>query len=334
MKDLAHTTELKQEQNQRYILYGGILVLFFLGLFIYRNYRLKKRDHQIIAAQKAEVEIQKELVEEKNKEIIDSINYAKRLQDAIMPSEKKWKSVLANSFILYLPKDIVAGDFYFLEQDENHLIIAAADSTGHGVPGALVSVVCANALTRSIKEFKLNDAGLILDKTRNLVMETFSTGGKNVKDGMDISLVSLAIQNEKQSQEPNKNSNSFSTPAFTLRWAGANNPLWILRKGAGEIEEIRANKQPIGHTENPQPFTTHKMTLGLGDMIYLFTDGYADQFGGPKGKKFKYSSLKELLIQIAQLPLSIQQNRLETIFKEWRNDLEQVDDVCIIGVRF
>lgn len=250
-------------------------------------------------------------VEEKQREITDSINYAKRIQEAILPSFDFIKTHLPNSFIYYQPKDIVAGDFYWAEKVGNDFFIAAADCTGHGVPGALVSVVCCNALNRTVNEFKLTDPGKILDKTRELVLESFSKNGADIKDGMDISLMSI-------------NGN-------IVKWAGANNPLWYYQNN--ELKEIKANKQPIGKTDNPEPFITHTIELQKGDSLYLFTDGFADQFGGPKGKKFKYKQLEEVLISTNPLKVSSQHDALKNTLKNWMGNLEQVDDICVIGIR-
>ncbi len=200
--------ELKRQKTIRYAFTIGFGLVLILVIVVFRNLQENKKKNRIITAQKKEVEHQKELVDEKNKEITDSITYAKRLQDAILPPAKMVKEVFPESFILYIPKDIIAGDFYWMEHSGDFTFFAAADSTGHGVPGAMVSVVCSNALNRSLKEFKLTDPGLVLDKARELVLETFAKSEGDVKDGMDISL--LWINRKKKS--------------FT--WAGANHPIW------------------------------------------------------------------------------------------------------------
>jgi serine phosphatase RsbU (regulator of sigma subunit) len=253
---------------------------------------------------------------EKNNDITNSITYAKRIQDAILPSKKYVNKYLPSSFVLYKPKDIVAGDFFWFEHVNGISFIAAADCTGHGVPGALVSVVCSNALNRAVLEFGLTDTGKILDKTRELVLETFSRSDEDVKDGMDISLCGI-----KYSIDSN----------VEISWSGANNPLWYIDKE--EMKEIKAHKQPIGKTESPEPFPTNKLNLKKQDTIYLFTDGYADQFGGEKGKKFKYKQLQELIFKNSSLSPEIQLQKLDETFETWRGPLEQVDDVCVIGIR-
>lgn len=286
--------------------------------------------------QKNFAEKQKELVEKKQREITDSITYAKHIQEAILPPESLVKRWLPQSFILYKPKDIVAGDFYFFEVTETHLFYAVADCTGHGVPGALVSVVCSNALTRCVKEFNLTRPGQILDKARQLVIETFEKSGQDVKDGMDISLISFNFEslhfNIKTSGNDIEDNFGIRNSSFEISWAGANNPLWIVNRD-GTITEVAPDKQPIGKTDRPRPFSTHQLNLEPGSFIFLFTDGYADQFGGQKGKKMKYKRMKELLQHTVMLPQNEQVNYLEEQFDEWRGSREQVDDVCVIGIR-
>lgn len=337
-KVLARDEQLKRAATQRYALFGGLLLLIVFGIFMFSRFKITQR-------QKKTIEIQKHLVEEKNKEILDSITYAKRLQEAILPSIDSIKKHLPESFVFYKPKDIVAGDFYYFETsptEENSFFIAAADCTGHGVPGALVSVVCSNALNRCVKELRLTEPGKILDSTRDLVLETFTKSSQDVKDGMDISFVKVQLINSNPGNKLQKGRLVIpkgqsladvveASKKYNVQWAGANNPFWYIHNG--ELKEIDATKQPIGKTENPKPFVTHTLELNKGDMIYLFTDGYADQFGGEKKKKFKYKPLKELLIETSKLPLDEQRNILEQRFNAWKGDLEQVDDVCIIGVR-
>lgn len=256
---------------------------------------------------------QKKIIDEKNKDIIDSINYAKRLQNALLPSLDLINKELPHNFIYYKPKDIVAGDFFWFEKQNDLLFIAAADCTGHGVPGALVSVVCSGALTRTINELHIIQPNLILDKTRELILETFAKSNNEVKDGMDISLLCLDKKNKA---------------AF---WSGANNPLWYVQNK--NLVEVKPNKQPIGKSDNPLPFTTHKIDCETETTFYLFTDGMADQFGGPKGKKYKYKQMQELLMQNHQLNLNLQKELLDKSFMDWKGKLEQVDDVCVIGIR-
>lgn len=262
-----------------------------------------------------EINHQKELMEVKNKEIIDSINYAKRLQHAILPDFEEMYEGLGDSFLLYKPKDIVSGDFYWLFKDGDSLLVATVDCTGHGVPGAMVSVVGANGLDRCVREFDLRKPSEILEKLSDLVTLTFATEQYEVRDGMDIAIVHY-----------NKNTRE-------IQYCGAHNPLWIIPADADEIRETKADKQPIGKYEYRKPFTNHTFQLNQGDTVYLFSDGYADQFGGPLGKKFKYSTLKKLLLDNCRKPMMEQHDILSDTFESWRGNLEQNDDVCMIAFR-
>jgi serine phosphatase RsbU (regulator of sigma subunit) len=291
---------------------------------------------------------QKELVDEKQKEILDSINYAKRLQLAILPPQHLIDKYLPENFVLYKPKDIVAGDFYWMHEENDVVWIAAADSTGHGVPGAMVSIVCSNSLDKAVKEFKLKEPGEILDKTTELVLDTFAKSGEEIKDGMDISLLCLDRKNK------------------IIKWSGANNQLWYTHTGASSLpslqagasapevnetdekkslstealegreatmHEVKANKQPVGKSDHQVPFTTHQFDWKARTIFYLITDGYADQFGGPRGKKFKYKQLEERLLALANLPIQEQKNQLLNEFENWRGEHEQVDDVTLLAIR-
>jgi serine phosphatase RsbU (regulator of sigma subunit) len=266
---------------------------------------------------------QNKKITQKNKDILDSISYAKRLQQAILPPESTIKQHLPESYIFYKPKDIVAGDFYWFHSfdsensNESRLLVAAADCTGHGVPGAMVSVVCSNALNRAVKEFGITRPAEVLNKVRELVIETFEKSEDEVKDGMDVCLLSVR--------------RSTNSDIVEIEWAGANNPLWIIE--SHHLNEIKADKQPIGKYAAQQSFTNHKLELKKGDNIYLFTDGLADQFGGPRGKKFKYKQLKEILLANARRKPDEQREALQKSFDSWKGNMEQVDDVCVIGIR-
>ena len=325
------------KKRQQMIIFSVSLVLFLVGIFsfmLFKRFKTTQKQKIIIEKKEKETQEQKHLVEEKQKEILDSIHYAKRLQEAILPPLHFINEHVPNNFVLYQPKDVVAGDFYWAEIKDDKFFIAAADSTGHGVPGAMVSVVCSNALNRTVNEFGITDTGKILDKTRELVLETFAKGNSEVKDGMDISLLCIDKSNNK------------------VYWSGANNPLWYVKSSVTssavekstdtgldsarpdiQLIEIKADKQPIGKSEITKPFTAHEIALQDGMQFYLFTDGFADQFGGPKGKKFMYKQLENLLISISHESMEIQKQKLEDVFKNWKGDLEQVDDVCVIGVK-
>jgi len=286
-------------------------IIFMLLSFVGMHTRYRLTRENFISSVKLQLSFDE--IGEKNKSITDSINYAKRLQLAILPTAQALHEHIPESFILYRPKDIVAGDFYWMQHIEGTTFIAAGDSTGHGVPGALVSIVCSNAMNRAVKEFGMRETGQLLDKTRDLVLETFAKSNSDVKDGMDVSLLSINRQRGE------------------IRWSGANNALIYLSNG--ELREIKADKQPIGKTDNPKPFTTHKLGLDEVQQIWLLTDGYADQFGGEDGKKFKHKRLSAELLAISDLSLDRQGELLEATFDSWRGKLEQVDDVTIIGLR-
>jgi serine phosphatase RsbU (regulator of sigma subunit)/Tfp pilus assembly protein PilF len=328
IKDLKYNQEIKQQQT--YVLVGfiGLLLMGIVALVIYRGYRLKKKSNY-------QLEEKNKLIEEKNKEITDSITYAKRIQEAILPANSLLNKHLIDGFVLYKPKDIVAGDFYWMHPLENDtVLIAVADCTGHGVPGAMVSVVCHHALNRSVREYNLTEPGLILDKTREFVIDTFAQNNEfNVRDGMDIAICAINYKNQ------------------TVQFSGANNPLYILTTNNNTISslpisckieeaynttlyEIKGDKQPIGsYTNELSPFKTHTISIQKNDMIYLFTDGYADQFGGEKGKKLKYKTFKKLLMLNSTQKMDDQKNLLNKFFNEWKGDMEQVDDVCVLGIK-
>ena len=265
----------------------------------------------------SEISEQKKLIEEKNKDITDSILYAKRLQEAILPSREEIAGVLADFFLLYSPKDIVAGDFYWLFKDDENIFIAAADCTGHGVPGALVSVVCSNALNRSVKEFKLTETGEILNKARELVCETFDRSEGSVNDGMDISLLRIPRNRE------------MGGGLLEIQWSGANNPLWYIENG--KCEEIKGDKQPVGRYNYALPFNTHNLRVSQGARFYIFSDGYADQFGVNEKKLLK-RKLREYLMEIHLLSFGEQMKKLEEYHRNWKGEMEQTDDILIMGI--
>lgn len=250
-------------------------------------------------------------VNKQKNEITESIHYAKRIQKAILPPNKLIKDYFKDFFILYHPKDIVAGDFYWFEKVQDEIVFSVADCTGHGVSGAMVSIVCHNALNRAICEFNLLDPAEILDKVKELVIETFEKSEEQVLDGMDIALCSLNLETK------------------ILKFAGANNPLYIIRND--ELVEIKPDRQPIGKYDVETKFTPHQFQLEKGDKIYIFTDGFPDQFGGESGKKFKYQPFKKLLLSIQNLSMAEQELKLRESFNDWKGKLDQVDDVTIIG---
>ena len=306
--DLEKEAELKHQKLIRNSFVTGSALLLILAFVIYKSLRQKN---------KANIEIskQKEIIQEKNKDITDSINYAKRIQDAIFPDKEIKYKIFPDAFIMLHPRDIVSGDFYWFSEKNGKRLIAAADCTGHGVPGAFMSMIGNAFLNETVNEKGVTQPGQVLSELRYLVIKALKqTGaGGEQRDGMDISLLSFSSDN-------------------TVEWAGANNPLWLIRKG--ELIEYKPDKRPISfYAGKGLPFTNHKIELQTGDSLYIFTDGYADQFGGPKGKKYKYAQLKETLLSIQNMPMLKQEEILMQKLKDWQGNLEQVDDICIIGVR-
>jgi ligand-binding sensor domain-containing protein/serine phosphatase RsbU (regulator of sigma subunit) len=323
------------ETKMAIIVYIFIIIFILYLLYRRRTAQLKKRQKELektVKDRTEEVVLQKEELAEQHQEIMDSITYAKRIQNAILPPSETISKALPNHFIYYQPKDIVAGDFYWFEYSRDLILLAAADCTGHGVPGAMVSVVCHNALNRSVREFEAKNTNAILDKTRELVIETLAQHNKDVKDGMDMGLCRFDKKGKK------------------IQFSGANNPLWVVRKttfltdeekeaksnvvgGEYSLIEFKADKQPIGMYAGMKDFSSVEINTMEDDIYYLFTDGYADQFGGEKGKKMKYKPFKQLLLKLQHLPLEQQKEKLKSAFEEWKGDHEQVDDVCVIGIK-
>ncbi|WP_317899587.1 SpoIIE family protein phosphatase [Aurantibacillus circumpalustris] len=298
--------KLNKEKYFRIMLFAILTAIIIFSIFISNRFVVTNRQKKII-------ENQKQIVELKNQEILDSINYAKRLQAAILPQLSDIKKHL-NLDILYLPKDIIGGDFYFFEKHNEHTFFAVCDCTGHGIPGALMSVVCHHALQKSIKEFELTDPGLILTKTREIVIASLNATQQNIKDGMDCSLIVVNDRTKK------------------TYWAGANNHIWIFN--TKEMLEIKADKQPVAFYENAKEFKTNELVVDSGSFVCLFTDGYGDQFGGPKGKKYKNKSIKEFLVTRSQNQVEEQIQLLKDNFHSWKKDLDQVDDVAVALIRF
>ncbi|WP_148235401.1 PP2C family protein-serine/threonine phosphatase [Fluviicola taffensis] len=261
-----------------------------------------------------ELQEQKIIVEAKNHEIVESIQYARFIQQALLPLESEIQASFdENAFVYYAPKDIIAGDFFWFEKRNTVSWFAVADCTGHGVPGAMVSVLCINALVQSLSENPHSNTGELLDKVRDLVVTTLSKEDRSVKDGMDISLA------------------RFDHETNLLQWTGANNPLWIFR--GEEILVTSPDKQPVGQFEGAKSFTTHEIQLEPNDWVILFSDGYADQFGGPKNKKYKYATFKEFIQAHKNKSGAELKNSLKEEFETWKGLHEQTDDVCVMGIK-
>lgn len=315
-------------------------ITLLAGIFTYNTIKTKKliADKQKLEKQvdertkelreeKEKVEVinkeviqQKGEIEHKNNEILDSIKYAKNIQEALLPSLEETEKALNDCFILYLPKDIVSGDFFWHSEHNNKQFIAAADCTGHGVPGAFMSIVGNNLLHEIINQRDISNPGeILLELHKGVKIALNQNHAENERrDGMDIALCAI-----------NKNTNS-------LEFSGANRPLWIFRKDKGyELEIIKPNKFPIGglEFEEKREYASHHISFSKGDTLYIFSDGFADQFGGPKGKKFMLSNMQKLLRDNIENPLEVQKEKITEAFKSWKDSLEQIDDVLVIGIK-
>ncbi len=303
------------------------VVLAVYTIVRYRTFRLeadKLQLEQVVQERTIEVVAQKEEIEKKSveiaknaKSITDSIKYAKRIQKAIFPTHSQIKKLLPESFILFRSKGIVSGDFYWVEQKDDKVLFAAVDCTGHGVPGAFMSIVANNLLNQAVNEHGFTKPSQILDELNKGISETLhqTYEESTVKDGMDIAMCSLDYKKK------------------VIQFAGAYNPLYLLRDG--ELTEIKGDKFPIGVFvgEELKKFENHEVQLQEGDTIYIFSDGFADQFGGPFGKKFKLSRFKELITSVSKYPIEKQYELIDQALTDWQGDLEQVDDIVVMGIR-
>ncbi len=307
-KDAIRDKEIENERIIRFAALGGLLLVLIIVIIISRSLRIARKQKKII-------EIQKHEVEEKHREITDSINYAERIQRSFLASREMLDEHLRDYFVFFKPKDVVSGDFYWAAQLNNgNFAFTVADSTGHGVPGAIMSILNISSLEKSIE--KETEPNVILSETRKIIINRLKKDGSEEggKDGMDCSLLVL---NQDRTQ---------------LTFASAHNPVIIIRNG--EILEFKADKMPVGkHDKDEEPFTLQTVQLQKGDVIYTLTDGFPDQFGGDKGKKFMIKNVKQLLLSIVHLPMVEQEKRLLEEFVNWKGSNEQIDDVCVIGVR-
>ena len=273
-----------------------------------RNHKIKKQHEDVLR--------QKNIISKKNEEITADLRYSQRIQEAILPNDEFIREVLPQHFIINIPKNIVSGDFYWLEKTDNKAIIAVADCTGHGVSGALMHMMGIVFLNEIVKKKEINEPAEIMGELRNYVMSSLHQTGKfgEAQDGMDLTLCIIDFDTCK------------------LKFVGANNPLYVINNSG--LKEIKGDRMPVGINLNyDKPFTTHEIELQKGDTLYMFTDGYADQFGGEKGKKFRYKYFKELLISISNSSMQKQKEIIEQTFYKWKGEHEQVDDVLIMGFK-
>lgn len=316
--------ELEVEEGKRrnqlfvILLCGALVVIILilgLGWVLYKSNVNRKKTNELLAKTNEEISYQKNVIEEKHKEITDSINYAERIQRSFLASSEMLKENLTDHFVFFKPKDVVSGDFYWAGKLNNgHFAICCADSTGHGVPGAIMSILNISSLEKAIEQE--THPSMILNRTRKIIIERLKKDGSSEggKDGMDCSFV------------------SFSPQKSDVMFSGANNSMFIVRKG--ELIEFNGDRMPVGkHKNDSIPFSESVGFTQKGDMIYTLTDGFPDQFGGEKNKKFMMKNVKEMFLEMAELPLSEQHAKISSTFESWKGDNEQLDDVCVIGVR-
>jgi len=322
--------ELKQQLFYVYFLLGGVLIMALFAIYIFRSFQQKKKANLLLEQQskeinfqKSEIESKSKLIEQKNIETEQSIQYAKRIQHAILPPKDEIAKYLTNFFILYKSKDIVSGDFYFFSEqrvEDGKVYIASVDCTGHGVPGAFMSMIGYEKLKDAVD--LSNEPGKILNELNKGVKSALrqSNDVNSTRDGMDISLCAI----------PTK----INGDSTTISYSGANRPLWIVKKDSNILEEIKATKVAIGGlTDDKQIFEQHDINLSKGDTIYLSSDGFADQFGGPKKKKLMTGKFKDLILSIQHLSIKEQHDYLNNFIDDWMVGSEQVDDILVIGVK-
>jgi serine phosphatase RsbU (regulator of sigma subunit) len=309
--------ETEKQNLQRNAFIIGLVLVLVLAFFIFRSYRQKRTANELLKEKNGLIETQKKLVEEKNNKITDSLTYAKRIQQAILPTQELVKLILPQSFIFFKPKDIVSGDFYWMHAiNKDEILFTVVDCTGHGVPGALMSIIGYNLLEQVVKEHHIYEPAMILKEVSKLMKDSLKQNDESaeVKDGMDIALCKINYQNKE------------------LEYAGAHNSLYLIRNGI--LTETKADRRSVGisHSKSDS-FLNHKIKLEKEDCLYIFSDGYADQKGGAENKKLFYSTFKELLVTIHQLPLEEQKEYLKKTITEWIGNKEQIDDMLIIGVK-
>lgn len=328
-KELEYTAQINQQKIYTASFVVFSILMLILVFFVFRSLNTKKKSNKLLTEKNTHISEQNDILQQKNieieqqskklqkqhKEIIDSINYAQRIQKAILPSSEYLTEILNEHFVLFKPRDIVSGDFYWAKQFRNISAIAVADCTGHGVPGAFMSMLGSSFLNELVTSKKINEPGHILDRLRSTVKSSLNQKGVEgeQKDGMDIGFI--VVNNE----------------TMQLSFSGAYNSLIIIRNN--ELIQLKADRQPIGIFIKEKPFTTKTFKLHKGDTIYSFSDGYPDQFGGPSGHKFKINKFRKLLLEISESPMREQRTILDKKLTEWRGEISQIDDVLVFGIR-
>jgi serine phosphatase RsbU (regulator of sigma subunit) len=291
---------------------GGLVLVTLFSFFIYRSLLQNRKANKIIWSQKKLVEDKNLIIEEKQKEIIDSINYAKRIQYSLLAHKDFLNTNIPNHFIYFNPKDIVSGDFYWATKNDNKFYFAVCDSTGHGVPGAFMSLLNIGYLSEAINEKGIQQPNDVFNYVRQRLIDNISKDGQ--KDGFDGILICVDLKSK------------------LITYAAANNKPILISKSI--MQELPTDRMPVGVGERKENFKLYNIEVKNEDVLYLYTDGYADQFGGERGKKFKYKTLNELLFTNHIKPLKEQQMIIKETFETWRGNLEQVDDVCVVAIRF
>jgi serine phosphatase RsbU (regulator of sigma subunit)/lipopolysaccharide biosynthesis regulator YciM len=315
---LEQQSEINELQLRRRTTYlaAATVVTFVLGLmslFIFFAYRSKARSNAQLEVKNRLIHEQKQEVDIRNREIMQSFDYARRLQDAVMPNTTALKALFPESFLLYLPRDVVSGDFYWMTAHKGILYLAVGDCTGHGVPGAMLSVIGLNSLNRCISDLGLTRPKDVLTQMTLDLLLTFEGSESQVRDGMDIALCAI------------------DPATMTLTFAGANNPVWIARQGAMTV--LKGDRRAVGFHDSSAGFSQQEVQLAPGDVVYLFSDGFQDQIGGAQGRKYLTRRFREQLQSLSTLPLAEQGQRLQQEFATWRGTGEQTDDVCVVGVQ-
>lgn len=308
-----------ENRRQRLLIYSfilGLLIVFVFSIILYRQFREKKRANILLEEQNIEIKHQRDQIFIQKQEITDSIHYAKRIQTAILPPDRILEKNLADHFILYRPRDIVSGDYYWMTEIENKTIVLAADCTGHGVPGAFMSMLGVSFLNEIVNKQGISKPSSILNELRRAIVDSLHQTGKEgeAQDGMDIALVCIDHSTMK------------------AEYAGAYNSLYLIRDG--QLTEYDADRMPIGiHVKGTTEFTNNEIDIQKGDGLYIFSDGYIDQFGGDKFKKFMAKRFKELLTEINPQPFPKQAQILNTALEKWKGSIEQIDDILVIGLK-
>ncbi|MEA3461823.1 MAG: SpoIIE family protein phosphatase, partial [Bacteroidota bacterium] len=324
---IAKDASIKQQKTFRNALAAGFVAVVVIVIVIIYAYRQKRKDNKKIKEQNAlireaneELKVLNEAISKQNNEIIDSINYAQRIQAAMLPPEPLFNELLDEVFILYKPRDIVSGDFYWIKQVNQYTILAAADCTGHGVPGAFMSMLGISFLNEIVQRREITQANQVLNELRSQIKRSLRQHGlpDESKDGMDMAICAIDRKNR------------------VMQYSGANNPMYIIKdkNGIPELNEIKADKMPLGYySGRDKPFTNQEIKLELGDTFYLFSDGFIDQKGGKDKKKFMSKNLKKLLLEIHDQPMYDQKQHLERVLEKWMNGQSQIDDILVIGAR-